>query len=403
MTKTKARMRLELDRVELLEAMRGLAWLAPGISVNKAVRLIALENSSPSGESGQGWPTLRATNMRVEAVVRMDGEPPEWPMLLDPKLLVPFLRRARGDVVLLEAEEKGDGKGHRIVFRAAAAELELAAPDFWDFPNPLGMDDKELARVDAEPGWLDVFEFAAIATSSERQRYALTGIRIELLHSPSRLVVVATDGKRLAHATIPVEVQADCEAEEALIPSAFVGACGRLPDVHGPASFRLGDRTVSASFGRVCVSTRQIEGEFPPWREIMPVPGDMPHRYRIDRKEFADRVALVQAAVADLPTTASKGEWRGAFPIRCRFEPNEIELLLLRHGAGHRSRVQLDADRLTDDDLKECGFSATFLREGLEALEGNEITWGLGGRHKPSVLSDDRGYVYVVMPMDLGD
>ncbi len=86
-------------------------------------------------------------------------------------------------------------------------------------------------------------------------------------------------------------------------------------------------------------------------------------------------------------------------PLRMRFADGELTVSAITQDIGE-ARESLPAP-YTGDPL-EIGFNAEFLRDGLESVESDSITFKLISPLRPAVLEGDTDdYVYLIMPIRL--
>lgn len=83
------------------------------------------------------------------------------------------------------------------------------------------------------------------------------------------LTFVATDGKRIAWATLPAPE--GVALESAILPSKLVSTLSKLLDEHeGDVRLAFGERKLSVEFGDTVLKVKMIDGTYPPWRKILP-------------------------------------------------------------------------------------------------------------------------------------
>ena len=119
------------------------------------------------------------------------------------------------------------------------------------------------------------------AASSEDTRPVLTGVLIAAEAEGLRLV--ATDSYRLAVKDLPGAKDVLAEGQKVLVPSRALAELQRLLGGQAEAvELHLGTHDVRFAVGQVKLSTRLIEGEFPPYRQLIPF--NYPNRLVIGRE-----------------------------------------------------------------------------------------------------------------------
>jgi DNA polymerase-3 subunit beta len=141
------------------------------------------------------------------------------------------------------------------------------------------------------------------------------------------------------------------------------------------------------------VSSRMIEGQFPNYRQLLPE--NYEHELRLDRGEFL-------AVVRRVGLMAQRNA-----PLRLTFEKGTVAVSAQTADVGEASEnlpLSYDGERL------EIGFNPQFLQDGLESIEGDELTLKLISPLRPGLLEveppdgegEHRGrFLYLIMPVRL--
>jgi DNA polymerase-3 subunit beta len=133
------------------------------------------------------------------------------------------------------------------------------------------------------------------------------------------------------------------------------------------------------------LTTRRIDGQFPNYRQLLP-------------EQFEHEVALPREEALDVVRRVSLMAQRNS-PIRLRFADGELAVSAITQDVGE-ARESLPAP-YTADPL-EIGFNAEFLRDGLESVESDSVTFKLISPLRPAVLEGEGDdYVYLIMPIRL--
>ena len=154
------------------------------------------------------------------------------------------------------------------------------------FPSVPTLGDSHVT-VDA-PRIRRMIRSTVFAASTEEARYTLNGVHFHL--TPQRLRMVATDSRRLAVATFHVDGLTDRDVRF-IVP---VRAADEIVCAFGSANeLRIGwdEHQVIVAGDDAVVSGRLVEGEFPPYEQILPT--DNPIRMEADREAFLTAVRRV--------------------------------------------------------------------------------------------------------------
>lgn len=200
------------------------------------------------------------------------------------------------------------------------------------------------------------------------------------------LRLVATDRYRLAVRDLPgTTVLRD--NQQVLVPSKALAELQRLLSGSESVTLRLGERDASFEVGGVRLTTRLIEGDFPPYQKL--IPDSYPNRLIVNREALLDALRRVRLLVRDAIT-----------PVRVSLRPDSVECTVITQELGQATE---DLDAKYEGTELVMGFNPTFLIDGLEAVGGEEIALETIDPMKPAtVRSTDGGdYLYLLMPVRL--
>jgi DNA polymerase-3 subunit beta len=230
----------------------------------------------------------------------------------------------------------------------------------------------------------------AAASSQDESRTVMTGISISL--EAGSLILVATDGRRLACARKTVQVPLIGEESlNVVVPARAMIELSRLVGTDGDVTLSVGKSQAFFRFGAYALHCRLLEGRFPDYTKV--VPTSFSRTCRIGRDDFISglRRMLVVAQ-----------EKRSPNLIRLRFFEDTLHLSANTPDLGsgdERLPIVYEGDDLT------IGFNGKYLVDGLTVLECDEIQFDLQEDTKSAVIRPlgDTSYDYVVMPVKLRD
>jgi DNA polymerase-3 subunit beta len=236
---------------------------------------------------------------------------------------------------------------------------------------------------------IDVGEFSAAlkqvvsAASADDARPILTGVLLAAEEGGLRLV--ATDSYRLALRDLP-GASVLAEGQSVLVPSRALAELARLLDPKGSLVLHLGERDASFELGdgRIKLVTRLIEGEFPPYRGL--IPSSYPNQLTVGREPLLDALRRVKLMA------------REATPVRLHLGPDELELTAITQDVG-QAHEELDA-KYEGADLT-VAFNPEYLLNGVEAAPGDEVIIQTLDALKPAVIRSTEGaeFLYLLMPV----
>jgi DNA polymerase III subunit beta len=259
----------------------------------------------------------------------------------------------------------------------------LAAGDFpamstGSFDARFSLERAALARL------LDRTRFAI---STEETRYYLNGVYLHSAIGDSGpcLRAVATDGHRLALADHPTPAGA-AEVSGVIIPRKTVGELRRLLDDAGDeVEIGVSEAKIQFSFGRTTLTSKLIDGTFPPYSKVIPKGNSRIMSVRNDEFSRAvDRVATM-AAERSRSVKLSVGDGKVMLAV------NSPET-----GA---ATEEVEADY--NSEALEIGFNAKYLLDIASQIGNNEARFEFADAASPTLVRDgsDPNALFVLMPL----
>lgn len=264
------------------------------------------------------------------------------------------------------------------------------ASDFPPGPKPEGGDRMTIPLE----GLLRAIERTQMAASTDEARPVLTGMLLEI--AGPELAIVATDGHRLARATLSLSATATAGVDEdfatqgakLLVPAramaelarAFRGEPGDVDVLVSPARNQVFFRCGAAE-----VTSRLIDGQYPGYQQVIPT----------DSRTTAttDRAELLQAVKAIGQFSAREG----GHTIRLHIGPSWLRVTAATSAIGD-GLTEVDAD--CEGPEVDVALNARYLAEAL-AVWGDRVEIRSDGQLAPVLLLDPAspGVQYVVMPV----
>jgi DNA polymerase-3 subunit beta len=213
----------------------------------------------------------------------------------------------------------------------------------------------------------------------------LTGILVSAAERELRMV--ATDSYRLS----VKETQLESPLSSSFEVNVPARALQELARIAGHAedeelSVSVRQNQVLFVLGRVILSSRLIDGQFPNYRQLLP--DTFEHQLTIDGSELTDVVRRVSLL-------AQKNA-----PLRLAFAPGELTVSAQTPDVGE-ARESLPV--AFQGEPLEIGFNPEFLRDGLEAIDAGDVLLKLISPLRPGLIesADDSRFLYLIMPIRL--
>jgi DNA polymerase-3 subunit beta len=224
----------------------------------------------------------------------------------------------------------------------------------------------------------------AYAMSTEEARFILNGVL--LVAKQGQLTLVATDGRRLAVASTPLSAKTPQEVS-VVVPAKTIRELGRLlqdEDQTDVSIIPLKDNQLTFQFGHVTVVTRLIEGQFPQYDKVIPVPSKQ--RFTCNRPLLLN--AIRRAGL--MTTTTSQA---------VLFEVG-LGRLVISKESSELGSVREELPIVYEGEPAKIAFNPEFWSDALKTLDTPEVTVELSGPERPAVVRQ-AGFLYLVLPMKL--
>lgn len=224
------------------------------------------------------------------------------------------------------------------------------------------------------------------AAARESTRYAFNGVLVVVKNK--KVNFVATDGRRLALARgEPTQVRkAEKELTQPIIPTKALSLVDKLiSDPTETVGVQFRENQLLFSTPSATLTTNLVEGQFPPYEDVLPKESD-----KKMTAGTADFLSAIRRA-ALLTTEDSKG-------VRMTFTKKGL-VLSSRSPESGEATVNF-ACKFEGGDV-EIGFNPTFLTDALRVVDSDEISLELTAPNRPGLLKGGPNFSYVIMPVNL--
>jgi len=227
------------------------------------------------------------------------------------------------------------------------------------------------------------------AISSEDSRFTLNGSL--LLLKPDGMVMVSTDGHRLAHVESAVEIPGITGDYRALLPKKAMTEILKLAGEAGDdavVKFAGDENHLFFQLGSRLLISRKLTGTFPDYERVLPK--DQRNSITLCREE-------VRAAIERVAQFADER----SHAIRLQISPGEVKVFSSISDTGESEEV-IPAEY--DGAAMEIGFNAQYLLEFMRAVQEKFVTFSFKDPHSAAEVRPVGGdesyrYRYIVMPM----
>ncbi len=367
-------MKISLERDLLLGQLQTVGRVASTRSAIQALSGVQLVASSDGCE-------LRATDMDVGLRVPLQAEVArEGVIVLPARLVLDVIRSLPKPEVSIEL--RAAEQDVEIVSGSATFHIRtLRTEDFPPFPEPEG----DSAVTLPAAAFVSTALKVAGSASRDETRPVLTGILVSATGRELRMV--ATDSYRLSVKETTLE-DALSAGFEVNVPARALQELARVAGHAEDEQLTVSVRQNQVLFvlGRVILSSRLIDGQFPNYRQLLPE--SFEHELRVASGELTDVVRRISLL-------AQKNA-----PLRLAFAPGELTVSAQTPDVGE---AQESLPVAFQGEPLEIGFNPDFLRDGLEAIDEGDVLLKLISPLRPGLIesADASGFKYLIMPIRL--
>lgn len=369
-------MKILANRSELLTAFNLVSGVAPVRSpkpILQSLKLVA---------DAEGGSTLMATDLEVGVRYRVLGVKVDQPgpVILPTQRVQSILRTTPDDELAIEAGPDA------VTIRGLHAQFKLPVEDPDLFPDPPDFA-ASAYHVLSSADLRRLIRRTIFATDVESTRYALGGVLFEM--GDDRVTVVGTDGRRLARASAPVEIEggATKPSGQPVVPVKALKLLEKqLYDDGPPVHLTFGPEAVHVRTDRASIWSRLVSGRFPKYQEVFP--GERNARATVD-------AGALLAAVGQAAITTSD-ESRG---IDFAFADG---LLSLSSQSPDVGRSEVEAAIAYEGPPITLTMDPKYLTDVLKVLEPSAPVSIDMVDHKQGVVIAADDYANVIMPLTRG-
>src|SRR5712675_1246200 len=270
----------------------------------------------------------------------------------------------------------------RLLVKAGKSRFTLQTLPAEDFPR-LAKPAGDVARFTlTQKALRRVLGLVQYAMAQQDIRYYLNGLLVVV--EDKQLKLVATDGHRLAYASLPLAV--DLPRQEVIVPRKTVLELGKLlADSDDEVKIELAATQAAFSFGTVELVSKLVDGKFPDYTRVIPTT----HKNKLQIEREPLRQALQRAAIL------SNEKFRGV-----RWVLGEGSLKIVSSNADQEeAHEELEVDYA--GDALDIGFNVNYLLDVLNNVASSELECAFGDSSSSALISyaSEKGFKYVVMPM----
>jgi len=289
-----------------------------------------------------------------------------------------------GSSVKIHTAEKS-----RMILRSEKSHFVLSTLPVSEFPNVGSIsDEKKVVEFYLPQNKLKkLLGGTYFAMAQQDVRYYLNGIFFDI--NQEVMKIVASDGHRLAYASLPdVKVADRCKAQVIIPRKGVIELMRLLDDVDDAVKVTIGSNHIYANIQDYTFTSKLVDGKFPNYNQVIPKNGDK--SVVINREKL--KQALMRVAIL------SNEQFRG---IRVLLTKGAMKLFTNNYEQ-EKAEEELEID-YSGADL-EIAFNVNYLIDVCNTIVSNNIQLIFSNADVGILIEESRedgDYVYVIMPMRL--
>ncbi len=247
-------------------------------------------------------------------------------------------------------------------------------------PEVSGENEFEVGRLDL----LRMIRQTQFALSADATRVVFTGTLVTC--DNDRLTLVTTDGFRLALSSGGGALPPGGDELKAIVPGRVLGDLAAIIDGEGPAvKVSMSKQLVSFQSGSCRIVSRLIEGQFPPYRQV--IPRDFSASLQ------ADREGLEQACDLALAALRESGQ-----AMRLDLGPGR---LVIQANAPERGDLEEEVPVQFEGEGLKIAFNPRYFGDGIRAIDVQEVLCRFTGPGSAACMfgKGQDNFLYIVLPV----
>ena len=361
-------MKISVKRENLLKGLQTVSRM-----VKQRASLPVLGNVMIASDKGRL--KLASTDLEAAIVERIGAKIDEEGAITVPaRTLLDYISTIADDTLELVSE------GSDISVKGARQHVTIKGISAEEFPIiPQVTTDKKIVMKSQvlKSGILSVIVAAAL----DETRPVLSGLLFRVVGED--LLIVATDSYRLAEKRIELGATAELDV---VIPQRTIGELSRiLPADDTEVEVSAGENQVQFKFAETEFLSRQIDGAFPDYEQI--IPKEFVHESIMDRTDFTQAIKMAnifaREAGGNIKVAASESG------------------LVVSAISSQTGDAESHVPASTKGSALTVAFNAKYILDALNVISGGEVIFALSGPLNPGMIFDkeDGSFKYIVMPL----
>ena len=272
----------------------------------------------------------------------------------------------------------------RLQLKAGKSRFNLQTLPADDFPR-MAISDAEPRKIALkQKDFRHLLAQTQFAMATQDVRYYLNGLL--LLVDGNELRAVATDGHRLAYASMPLGEEVSLPRQELILPRKTVLELNRLlADSEELVHIDMMANQIRFQFANIVLVSKLIDGKFPDYERVVPE--------SLKNLVNLNRAALLQSMVRAAILTNEK--FRG---VRLILSPGSLKIVAAN---AEHEEAQEEIEIEYSGNEVDVGFNVSYLLDVLNNISSELVEWAFNDANSSALLTlpGNERFKYVVMPM----
>ncbi len=302
----------------------------------------------------------------------------EFFLIIEPKKIIEFISLLKEGFFDIEAKE------NKLIITQDKTKAVFPAYNPNDFPFlSLNQEKKEKIEVDFFKKAIPLLSFAA---STDETRPVLTGIMF--FSNEEKNYLVSTDGFRMSL----FEIEEKLPFSQSIVPASFLTEILRFLDEKNKTldySFNNQEKTITFYFQEEELTTRLIDGEYPPFERV--IPKETKTTVILEKDEFLRNIKIISVFARDLSNIVVFNIKNKNFEIHPKITDD------------NKAVTNQEAE-IKGEEIK-IAFNFRFLIDFLTNINSKKIIIEFLRPDAPVVFKgeEEKNFLHIIMPVRIQD
>ncbi len=290
------------------------------------------------------------------------------------RVALDFIRDLTSETVTIDTND------NVCTITGGADSCELVTMDADEYPVTPTFEDKDTLTLQGGT-FTRLVGQTAFAAAREAGRYAMHGVLITV--QDDNLQMVATDGRRLALSSTPVQ-DVPADIPPAIVPTKGLQMfCRVIEDPLSNIKIKFGTNQIGMKTKHAEIFARLIDGDYPRYSEVIPT--ECKNSVEANTQMIERKLRLVANVTGD-----------EARAVRLQITPGQMEFFGHSVGRG-------EAHAMMEIDYKgegsDIAFNPDYVLDGMKNAERETVRLEFNDKTSPGKFSLGENYIYIVMPI----